>query len=59
MSDVKFKGITVEGGEGCAIIKGITTEGESIDLSTFKGVIVEGGEALTGGFAQIIKKKRK
>jgi hypothetical protein len=58
MSDVKFKGITVEGGEGCAIIKGITTEGEAMDLSTFKGVTVEGGEAF-GGFAQIIKKKRK
>lgn len=58
MSQVKFKGITVEGGEGGTTMKGITTEGEALDLSTFKGVTVEGGEAF-GGFAQIIRKKRK
>ena len=52
MSDVKFKGITAEGGKSVTIFKGVTAEGENVPLANFKGITAEGQSS--GGFAQII-----
>jgi hypothetical protein len=58
MSDVKFKGISSEVQVSDELVfKGISAEVDVIEENIFKGLSVE--FELNGGFAQIIKKKRK